>query len=92
MEGHGFLQAVHANPGVDALIIRGISDHIDDKSQADAENFQELAARRASAFAFEILAKLGEDDTLISLLADKSPAANKVAEGREVSKRGKLHS
>lgn len=58
MEGHGFLQAAYVNPGVDALIIRGISDLIDNKSQADAENYQQLAARHASAFAFEILAKL----------------------------------
>jgi nucleoside phosphorylase len=58
MEGHGFLQAVYANPGMDALIIRGISDLIDNKSEVDAENFQELAVRHASAFAFEILAKL----------------------------------
>jgi len=58
MEGYGFFQAVHANPKVDALIIRGISDRIDDKDETDATNFQEIAAQHASAFAFEILAKL----------------------------------
>lgn len=57
MEGYGFLQAAYANPGVDALIIRGISDLIDNKSEVDAKNFQKLAANHASAFAFEILAK-----------------------------------
>jgi nucleoside phosphorylase len=58
MEGHGFFHAVHANPRVDALIIRGISDLISNKKRADAENWQMIAARHASAFAFEILAKI----------------------------------
>jgi nucleoside phosphorylase len=58
MEGYGFLEAVHAYPRVEALIIRGISDLIDDKTDADARKYQEVAARHASAFAFEILAKL----------------------------------
>ncbi|MEQ8467417.1 phosphorylase family protein [Coleofasciculus sp. E1-EBD-02] len=58
MESHGFLKAVRANPEINALIIRGISDLIDGKSNADAAGSQEKAAQHASAFAFEILAKL----------------------------------
>ncbi len=57
MEGRGILQAAHANQQVSALIVRGISDLIDGKSKADAGGFQQIAARHASAFAFEILAK-----------------------------------
>jgi nucleoside phosphorylase len=63
MEGHGFLEAVHrADRRVDALIIRGISDLMSDKAEADALHWQEIASRHASAFAFEILAKLESVD------------------------------
>jgi nucleoside phosphorylase len=58
MESHGVLKALRANPEINALIIRGISDLIEDKSNADDAGFQKIAARHASAFAFQILAKL----------------------------------
>ncbi len=61
MEGHGFLRAIHANHQVDALIIRGISNLIDDKSQTETPDSQVLAARNATAFAFEVLAKLSKN-------------------------------
>ncbi|HJT55542.1 MAG TPA: FxSxx-COOH system tetratricopeptide repeat protein [Ktedonobacteraceae bacterium] len=58
MEASGVLKAVHANGNIPALIIRGISDLLDNKATADAGGSQERAARHASAFAFEVLARL----------------------------------
>lgn len=58
MEGRGFLQAAHARPSMAALIVRGISDLVKNKREADNAGYQPLAAQHASAFAFEVLARL----------------------------------
>ncbi|MEH1945201.1 MAG: CHAT domain-containing protein [Nostoc sp.] len=73
MEGRGLLQAAHANERVSALIVRGISDLISSKSKTDKAGWQEIAAHHASAFAFEVLAKLniyGANNATISIGKD----------------------
>jgi nucleoside phosphorylase len=61
-EGFGFLSAARSNIDVPAMVIRGISDLIERPDNIAANDFQELASRRASAFAFEILAKFKPED------------------------------
>ncbi len=58
MEGFGFLESARANQQVSAIVIRGISDLLDHKADSDRAGYQAIAARHASAFAMEVLAKL----------------------------------
>ncbi|MGK7954251.1 MAG: tetratricopeptide repeat protein [Crocosphaera sp.] len=66
MAGRGILKAVYANQQVSALIIRGISYLIDSQTKAEQGDYQEIAARHASAFAFEVLAKFKVEQEDIS--------------------------
>ena len=58
MKSYGFLKAAQAHSGLEALAVRGISDLLEGKAQADKSGSQERASRHAAAFAFEVLAKL----------------------------------
>jgi nucleoside phosphorylase len=55
MEGQGFLAGVHINAPVQGCVVRGISDLLDGKADADKAGSQEQAADVASAVAFEML-------------------------------------
>lgn len=59
-EGYGFLTALNGHIGIPALVVRGISDTLDDKAAGVAEardddTRQMLAAANASAFAFALI-------------------------------------
>jgi formylglycine-generating enzyme required for sulfatase activity/nucleoside phosphorylase len=59
MEGSGFHKAAHLHAAsVDAIMIRGISDMLDGKTETDLQGYQELAARHAAAFTFAMLSNL----------------------------------
>ncbi|CQR61687.1 5'-methylthioadenosine/S-adenosylhomocysteine nucleosidase [Streptomyces leeuwenhoekii] len=58
MEGSGAAHAALVNGSLDALVIRGISDHADPgKAAADASGSQELAAAQAARVAVAVLRK-----------------------------------
>jgi len=58
-EGHGFLEAASANAGLDALVIRGISDLLTGKHEVADNYWQPVASRHAAAFAIELLDCVG---------------------------------
>jgi len=59
MEGRGFLEGVHISHPVQGCVIRGISDLLSGKANADQNGSQERAADAASAVAFQLLSGLG---------------------------------
>lgn len=57
MEGNGFLVAARAHHS-NAIVIRGISDLIENKEESDASGYQPIAADNAAAFAFAMIEQL----------------------------------
>ncbi|EOD69582.1 NACHT domain-containing protein [Amycolatopsis vancoresmycina] len=64
-EGLGFVKAASARSGVSIGVIRGISDLLSGKAEADRAGGQEVAARHAAEFAFALLDAV--DQTTYSL-------------------------
>ncbi len=58
MEGFGALRAAFAHPGVEAIVIRGISDLVEGKRQSDHRGWQPRAAAHAAAFLAEMISGL----------------------------------
>lgn len=68
MESSGFLLAASLRPEVESAVIRGVSDLLSDKDLERDTTRQPEAARRAAAFAFEILARTPLDVLAIRAL------------------------
>lgn len=58
MEGFGFLEACRAYPLIKSLVVRGISDLVNDKKQSDDAGSQPYAANNAVEFLFGIIDQL----------------------------------
>ncbi|MBR0882901.1 hypothetical protein JQ608_38425 [Bradyrhizobium liaoningense] len=84
MEGRGFLEGVHLNPPVEGCVIRGISDLLSGKKNADKSGSQVRAADAASAVAFEILVGLNGGGAK-SPAAPVAPVSTPVAPDRAAS-------
>lgn len=63
MEGLGFLEVCRMRPMVKTLLLRGISDLVDDKSQMDGKGSQPYASATVAAFLFGLLEQLDFSDT-----------------------------
>lgn len=58
MEGLGFLEVCRTRPMIKTLLLRGISDLVDDKGQMDVKGSQPYASANVSAFLFGLLEQL----------------------------------
>ncbi|MEL6928779.1 MAG: phosphorylase [Cyanobacteria bacterium J06600_6] len=58
MEGLGFLEVCRMRPLVKTLLLRGISDLVDDKGQMDGKGSQPYASANVAAFLFGLLEEL----------------------------------
>jgi nucleoside phosphorylase len=55
MEGRGFLEAIYISSGCHGVVVRGISDLLSGKAEAEAQGSQKRAADAAAAFFFAML-------------------------------------
>ncbi|WP_421841529.1 hypothetical protein [Marinobacter algicola] len=58
MEGLGFLEVCRMRPLVNTLLLRGISDLVDDKGHMDGKGSQSYASANVAAFLFGLLEQL----------------------------------
>lgn len=63
MEGLGFLEVCRMRPLVKTLLLRGISDLVDDKGQMDGKGSQSYASANVAAFQFGLLGQLDFSDS-----------------------------
>lgn len=67
MEGRGLFVGAHLNDSMPAVVVRGISDLIDDKGEESDARWQPIAAANAAAFAVELLCGLAGEPNPIEL-------------------------
>jgi nucleoside phosphorylase len=79
MEGAGFLLAVRAY-AAQGIVIRGISDLLEQKEEADNSGSQPIAANNAAAFSFQMLRQLIQEDKLSTESLDDVAYKNKLAD------------
>jgi nucleoside phosphorylase len=58
MEGLGFLTVCMTRPSVKSLLLRGISDLVDDKGQMDGQGSQSYASKNVAAFLFGLISEI----------------------------------
>lgn len=66
MEGLGFLEACRPYPLIKSLIVRGISDLVDGKENADKEGSQPYASKNATEFLFGLIDFIGIKQELVT--------------------------
>ncbi len=67
MEGLGFLEACRPYPLIKSLIIRGISDLVDDKEDSDKEGSQPYASQNSTEFLFGLIDYIGVKQEIVKL-------------------------
>jgi len=58
MEGLGFLRVCMTRPAVKSLLLRGISDLVNDKGEMDGKGSQSYASKNVAAFLFGLISEL----------------------------------
>ena len=71
MEGLGFLEVCRMRPLVKTLLLRGISDLVDGKSDMDGKGSQFYASANVAAFLFGLLEQLDFSDTVTELTREQ---------------------
>lgn len=71
MEGLGFLEVCRMRPLVKTLLLRGISDLVDDKGHMDGKGSQPYASANVAAFLFGLLEQLDFSDATTELTREK---------------------
>lgn len=73
MEGLGFLEACRAYQSINSLLVRGISDLVNNKAATDAEGSQELACRNAAFFVLNFINSIDRQFAADVLMTSELP-------------------